>query len=103
MNSDKRLTTGDIMRYCCVSRPTVLRWIWSRELEAYVHPHGQYRVTETAFIDFLKAHNMPINEELVRDAVQPNEAKVGLRKRIDARAGQVNPAEGKRLPPGDRI
>jgi len=65
MNNDRRLTTGDIMKYCGVSRSTVLKWIKADNLKGYLHPDGQYRVTEAALVDFLKAYNMPIDEELL--------------------------------------
>ena len=65
MNNDRRLTTGDIMRYCGVSRSTVLKWIKADKLQGYLHPDGQYRATEAALVDFLKAYNMPIDEELL--------------------------------------
>ena len=78
MNSDKRLTTGDIGRYCRVSRSTVLKWIRSGKLSAYVHPDGQYRITQAALVDFLKAYNMPIDEELL-EASEPNAGTAALR------------------------
>lgn len=78
MNNDRPLTTGDIMRYCHVSRGTVLKWIKSGKLGAYLHPEGQYRITQAALIDFLKAYNMPINEEFLREASQLNEGMVAL-------------------------
>jgi len=59
------LTTGDVMRYCHVSRSTVLKWIKSGKLGAYSHPGGQYRLTKLDLIKFLKAHGMPIDRELV--------------------------------------
>ena len=62
----KRLTTGDVMKHCRVSRSTVLRWIKSEKLGAYVHPDGQYRVTFDALVDFLKTNTMPVDEELTR-------------------------------------
>ena len=65
MNNDRRLTTGDIMRHCCVSRSTVLKWIKTKKLTAYLHPGGQYRITRAALIDYLKEYNMPIDEELL--------------------------------------
>ena len=67
MNSERRLTTGDVMKYCQVSRATVLKWIKSNKLIAYVHPDGQYRVTQAAFVDFLREYHMPIDETLVRE------------------------------------
>jgi len=53
------------MKYCGVSRSTVLKWIKADNLKGYLHPDGQYRVTEAALVDFLKAYNMPIDEELL--------------------------------------
>jgi len=78
MNSDRRLTTGDVMRYCHVSRSTVLKWIKLEKLNAYLHPDGQYRITQAALIDFLKAYNMPIDKELL-EAGEPNTSTVALR------------------------
>jgi hypothetical protein len=67
MNSERRLTTGDVMKYCQVSRATVLKWIKSNKLIAYVHPDGQYRVTQAAFVDFLREYHMPMDETLLRE------------------------------------
>ena len=58
-------TTGDVMRYCHVSRSTVLKWIKSGQLDAYSHPGGQYRLTKSDLLKFLRAHGMPIDKELV--------------------------------------
>jgi excisionase family DNA binding protein len=66
MDKDRRLTTGDVMKYCHVSRSTVLKWVKVGSLKAYLHPGGQYRITQSALIDFLKAHDMPIDEELLK-------------------------------------
>ena len=68
MNNNRRLTTGDVMKYCQVSRSTVIKWIKSEKLEAYVLPDGQYRVTREALIDFLTAYKMPVDGELIRRA-----------------------------------
>ena len=67
MHNERRFTTGDVMRYCCVSRATVLKWIKSDKLSAYLHPDGQYRITQDALMDFLKAYNMPLSEELLQE------------------------------------
>ena len=72
MSNEKRLTTGDIMWYCHVSRSTVLKWIKSNKLNAYVHPNGQYRVTRDALLDFLNLYNMPIDKELLIKMGEPN-------------------------------
>ena len=74
MNNNRRLTTGDVMKYCQVSRSTVLKWIKSEKLEAYVLPDGQYRVTREALIDFLTAYKMPVDGELVRQASESDNA-----------------------------
>lgn len=68
MDNDRRLTTGDVMRYCLVSRTTVLKWIKSGKLSAYLHPHGQYRIPKAALVAFLKEYNMPIDKELLKRA-----------------------------------
>jgi two-component system, OmpR family, response regulator VicR len=66
-NNERRLTTGDVMKYCQVSRATVLKWIKSNRLVAYVHPDGQYRITQIAFVDFLKEYNMPMDQTFFRE------------------------------------
>ena len=73
MDNDKRLTTGDIMKYCHVSRSTVLKWIKSDKLTAYLHPDGQYRVTQISLVDFLKEYHMPIDEALLEEISELNE------------------------------
>ena len=59
------LTTGDVMKYCHVSRSTVIKWIKLGKLKAYSHPGGQYRLTRDNLLEFLKANQMPIDDELV--------------------------------------
>ena len=66
MGNERRLTTGDVMKYCAVSRSTVLKWIKSEKLDAYLHPHGQYRIPQTALVAFLQEHNMPVDRELLK-------------------------------------
>lgn len=78
MNSDRRFTTGDVMRYCCVSRATVLKWIKSDKLSAYLHPDGQYRITQDALIDFLKTYNMPLNKELLEGMSEQDKDMAGF-------------------------
>ncbi len=77
MANERRLTTGDIMRHCHVSRSTVLRWVKSGKLSAYLHPDGQCRITQAAFMDFLTTHNMPIDGELLRAASDRGEGTGG--------------------------
>lgn len=72
MNNEKRLTTGDVMKYCQVSRATVLKWIKSNKLPAYIHPDGQFRVTQTAFVDFLREYHMPIDKALLKEMSESN-------------------------------
>ena len=79
VNGDRRLTTGHIGRYCHVSRGTVLKWIKSEKLRAYVLPDGQYRITQASLVDFLKAYNMPIDEELFTGVSQASGAGSGSR------------------------
>lgn len=83
MNSEKRLTTGDVMKYCVVSRSTVLKWIKSNKLNAYLHPHGQYRIPEAALVAFLKENNMPIDKELIRETLEHHDKvkETGLKGR----------------------
>lgn len=73
------------MKYCHVSRSTVIKWIKSNRLRAYLHPDGQYRITMPALIDFLKAYNMPMPGELLSEAGAPNEsmASFGITKHGD--------------------
>lgn len=78
MNSARRLTTGDVMRHYHVSRSTVLKWIKSGKLSAYLHPGGQYRITQAALIDFLKANNTPIDEGLLTEVSEVNDGVVGF-------------------------
>jgi excisionase family DNA binding protein len=65
-NNNQILTTGDVMRYCHVSRSTVIKWIKLSKLNAYSHPGGQYRLTRDSLLEFLKEHSMPIDEELMK-------------------------------------
>jgi len=58
-------TTGDVMKYCHVSRSTVIKWIKSGQINAYSHPGGQYRLTKEDLLKFLKVHRMPISEDLI--------------------------------------
>ena len=63
MKNGRLLTTGEISKYCNVSRPTVLVWIKSGKLVAYCLPSGHHRISRQTFWDFLAKHNMPIDEE----------------------------------------
>ena len=59
------LTTGQVARYCGVNFRTVIRWIERGHLKAYKLPgRGDNRVKVEDFLDFLKANEMPIPQEL---------------------------------------
>ena len=81
MQSNRRLTTGDVAWYCHVSRATALRWVKDGKIKAYLHPGGRYRVTQGDLVDFLKVHGMPVDEELLEKQEQPAEGGEGLGQR----------------------
>jgi excisionase family DNA binding protein len=56
------LSVGKIGKYCDVSRATVRRWIKTGKLSAIRLPGGHYRVDVADFKEFLKRHDMRINE-----------------------------------------
>ncbi|MFQ5577536.1 MAG: helix-turn-helix domain-containing protein, partial [Anaerolineae bacterium] len=56
----KPFTTGEVARYCGVSRMGVIRWIQQGKLKAYVTPGGHYRIQATDFYAFLERFNMPL-------------------------------------------
>jgi excisionase family DNA binding protein len=60
------LTTGNIGEYCQVSTATIRRWIKKGELLAVQLPSGHYRVSTVDFRDFLKRHNLPVRNELLK-------------------------------------
>ena len=92
-NNDRRLTTGDIMRYCHVSRSTALKWIKSNKLDAYYHPDGQYRITRDALLDFLERYNMPVDEVLLEERGEPQ--KVSAKGEV--KKGRGRRASGRRV------
>ncbi len=65
IDNSEILTTGDVMKYCHVSRSTVLKWIKSGQLNAYSHPGGQNRLTKGDLLKFLRENRMPIASELL--------------------------------------
>ncbi|MFC1943903.1 helix-turn-helix domain-containing protein [Chloroflexota bacterium] len=88
---DRRLTTGDIMKYCHVSRSTALKWIKSNKLSAYFHPGGQYRITRRALLEFLERYGMPIDETLLDgDGAQKEEGAQGRKKGKRRKAASVS-------------
>lgn len=63
----KTYTSGDIAKICGVSLRTVIRWIEKGELKGFKLPgRGNNRVSEDNLINFLKAHEIPLPEELVK-------------------------------------
>ena len=58
------LTTGQVARYCHVSRATILNWVRKRKLKAYATPGGHFRVLAADLLAFLEAHGMPVDAEL---------------------------------------
>jgi excisionase family DNA binding protein len=59
------LTTGDIAELCGVNFRTVIRWIQNGHLKAFQLPgRGDNRVLIKDFLEFLRANNMPLPEEL---------------------------------------
>ena len=58
------LTTGQVARYCHVSRATILNWIKKSVLKAYATPGGHFRVLSADLLSFLEAHGMPVDAEL---------------------------------------
>ncbi len=92
MNNDKRLTTGDVMQCCQVSRSTVLKWIKSGKLGAYVHPDGQYRITQAALMDFLQAYDIPISEGFLGETKARNRNVAGFKvKKHGGKQGSRRP------------
>ena len=44
MQNERPLTTGEVAKYCHVSRVAVLEWIKAGKIDAYCLPGGHYRV-----------------------------------------------------------
>jgi excisionase family DNA binding protein len=60
------LTTGQVARYCRVSRGSILNWIRQGKLKAYATPGGHFRVLASDLLPFLDAHGMPVDEEIMQ-------------------------------------
>ncbi len=58
------LTSKDIAVYCQVSKTTVLAWIKSGRLKAFILPSGHYRIDKKDFREFLERWNMPVRGRL---------------------------------------
>ena len=65
MNNEHDLSTGQIARYCRVSKVTVLKWIREGTLRAYTLPGGYHRIEREALKHFLTEHKMPIREDIL--------------------------------------
>jgi len=60
-------TTTEISRICDVYPASVISWIDSGKLRAYVTPGGHRRVTREDLIEFLKKCRIPIPPEVMSD------------------------------------
>ncbi len=58
-SQNKPLTTGEIAKYCGVSRMGVWRWIKEGHLKAHRTPGGHYRILPHDFETFLSETNFP--------------------------------------------
>ena len=64
-NSDRLfLTTGEIARYCGVSKVTVLRWIDAGKLVAFRLPNGHNRIHRDDARVFVQKYKIPMPEIL---------------------------------------
>ena len=66
MNNGYDLSTGQIARYCHVSKVTVLKWIREGRLLAYTLPGGYHRIQREALTHFLTENKMPIREDILQ-------------------------------------
>ena len=64
MSIEKAFTTGQVGRYCQVSRATVLKWIRQNHLQAYTIPGGYHRIPRSALLCFMQEYQMPIPSEV---------------------------------------
>lgn len=64
---ERTYTTTEISRICDVYPATVINWIDSGELRAYVTPGGHRRVTRTDLLEFLKKFSVPVPPELLME------------------------------------
>ncbi len=70
MLDDKPLTTGEVARYCHVTRVAVWKWIKKGKLQAYRLPGGHHRIQKAAVKAFLEAHGMPIDPQFFASAAK---------------------------------
>jgi len=64
MSIEKAFTTGQVGRYCQVSRATVLKWIRQNYLQAYTIPGGYHRIPRSALLCFMQEYRMPVPSEV---------------------------------------
>lgn len=66
MDSDNALlSTGQVARYCQVSRVTVSNWIRAGKLKAFLTPGRRYRVRLLDFVEFARRHQFPVERKLL--------------------------------------
>lgn len=73
MSIEKAFTTGQVGRYCQVSRATVLKWIRQDYLQAYTIPGGYHRVPRSSLLCFMQEYRIPVPSE-----VQASWGKISL-------------------------
>jgi excisionase family DNA binding protein len=70
LNRQDSYTTGDVARFCQVTKRTVIKWIDSGKLKGYTIPGSRHRrVSAETLRVFLRAHEMPDYARLVRRRV----------------------------------
>lgn len=74
VNNMKRFyTTGNVARYCEVNVDTVKRWIRQGILEAFPTPGGHFRITRSAFVEFIHQHGFPYEEDFFEGKASRND------------------------------
>lgn len=66
----KPLAVGQVAKICCVSKKTVLNWIYNGALKAFTTHGGHYRVWPVNIKKFLDSSGMDIPFEYVDDTSQ---------------------------------
>ncbi len=70
-SSAKRgLSLGKVAQYCGVTRKTILRWVQDGLIQSFTLPSGHHRVQPEELVRFLRAHDMPVPEDLSGEAKQ---------------------------------
>lgn len=65
--ANKTYTTTEVSEICDVYPASVVNWVDSGKLKAYVTPGGHRRVVRADLIEFLKHFKIPIPPELLND------------------------------------